>query len=438
MYHGMAYLMSGYSIVTRMLKILKEKTPFFISENYRRFMENVIFAGDVRVAAGIRIQDIGGYNCCGRQMRFWCDDLSKYVKVPITFENYNMSVEEGWNLMQKWIDTDTCEAISSQYQSLLPVILIWTKYYGNNFTVAQRLPSCPYQCIYTNDQNFRDHANAVVFHIRDLNVQHLPEPQLDSYKVFFNMESPPHTHLHFNELPSDYFNLSMTYRVDSDVYCPYGSMNSITIKTKENNVFTDEEVDSLISKKRLPILYLVSNCKSRSGREWYAEKLKNFINITQLGKCNNKSCDQNCEHEQIEQHYFYLAFENSICNDYVTEKFWRLKKLIIPIVLNRKIAENVVPGQYFIAVDDFKSVESLAEHLNFLMENPSKYKKYLSWYKNYEKHGEESDGQYESCFCRLCERVSTKLPNRIQNIEEWWEKKGECKIDYAKNLDKTS
>lgn len=63
---------------------------------------------------------------------------------------------------------------------------------------------------------------------------------------------------------------------------------------------------------------------------------------------------------------------------------------------------------------------------------------YLSWYKNYEKQGEESDGQYESCFCRLCERISKKLPNRVQNIEEWWEKKGECKIDYAKNLDKTS
>ena len=57
------------------------------------------------------------------------------------------------------------------------------------------------------------------------------------------------------------------------------------------------------------------------------------------------------------------------------QKFWRLKKLIVPIVLDRKIVENTIPSDVFIAASDFKDPSKLAEYLQYLMQNPNEYAK---------------------------------------------------------------
>jgi hypothetical protein len=76
-----------------------------------------------------------------------------------------------------------------------------------------------------------------------------------------------------------------------------------------------------------------------------------------------------------------MAFENSVCGDYVTEKFWNLKKLIVPVVLTRMVFANLwdnVPNGSFIAVDDFATVAELATHLKWLAlpQNKEHYMKF--------------------------------------------------------------
>ncbi|KAH7678303.1 Fucosyl transferase family protein, partial [Aphelenchoides avenae] len=55
----------------------------------------------------------------------------------------------------------------------------------------------------------------------------------------------------------------------------------------------------------------------------------------------------------LKTHRFVLAMENSVCEDYVTEKFFRIKQLIVPIVLRQKDYLHIAPKGSFIAADQF-------------------------------------------------------------------------------------
>ncbi|VDN31046.1 unnamed protein product [Gongylonema pulchrum] len=114
------------------------------------------------------------------------------------------------------------------------------------------------------------------------------------------------------------------------------------------------------------VLQLVSNCLTPSKRELYADQLKHYVNITQRGECSNTTCDT--------QHRFYLAFENSVCRDYITEKtFARMESLLVPIIFNRSIYDVSLPPGSFIAADDFESPRQLAKYLNYLGRNNTVY-----------------------------------------------------------------
>jgi hypothetical protein len=73
-------------------------------------------------------------------------------------------------------------------------------------------------------------------------------------------------------------------------------------------------------------------------------------------------------------HFFYLSFENAVCRHYVSEKFWHLKRLIVPVVLSRHVFEGLdIPANSFIAADDFKNVQELVEFLQELAKDRKRY-----------------------------------------------------------------
>ena len=80
---------------------------------------------------------------------------------------------------------------------------------------------------------------------------------------------------------------------------------------------------------------MVSYCRTHSQREDYVEELRNHIHVDVYGACGDLSCSSNDCMAQVERsHKFYLAFENSVCKDYVTEKFWNaLNSTMVPVVL---------------------------------------------------------------------------------------------------------
>ena len=46
------------------------------------------------------------------------------------------------------------------------------------------------------------------------------------------------------------------------------------------------------------------------------------------GACNGKQCPENDCDALFRDYKFYLAFENTLCHEYVTEKFFKCYKLV--------------------------------------------------------------------------------------------------------------
>ncbi|VDK57623.1 unnamed protein product, partial [Cylicostephanus goldi] len=119
-------------------------------------------------------------------------------------------------------------------------------------------------------------------------------------------------------------------------------------------------------------------------------------------------------------HRFYIAFENSNCNDYITEKYFsRISKLLVPVVMKRRIYEGAgLPKDSFIAVDDFHSLEDLGNYLNFLRKNDTEYLRYFEWTKHFRK----PDTYVSNALCKLCEDIYKAKKLRVNNIKEYYEK----------------
>jgi alpha-1,3-fucosyltransferase len=181
----------------------------------------------------------------------------------------------------------------------------------------------------------------------------------------------------------------------------------------------------IIKSKTTPIAWFVSNCYATSKRE----RLVNDINKTTLidvyGKCGKLQCPANaakCEALLESKYYFYLSFENALCQDYVTEKLYRpLSRFVIPIVYNGADSSLFAPPKSFINANDFKDVEELTKYLKFLMENPREYIKYFWWKKHY---ATKSHPTFPYMLCDLCKKLNDEnfmqKNHQYEDIEKWW------------------
>ena len=318
------------------------------------------------------------------------------------------------------------------------VILLWTPFFGNSkwFWGAMGNQSfienkCPEsRCVFTTKQEEVGISDMILFHIRDMSDSSV----LPSYRnpnqswVFSILESPIHNYLDFS-LPryQNTFNRTYTYRQDSDVTLAYGY-------TRENQEYAQNrrnikgEIPKIALNRTKNVLWYVSNCNA-GERLKYAEELKKYVDIDIYGNCGEKDpCmyKNNCTEQLIRSYKFYLAFENSRCKEYITEKFWsKLKSGVVPIALGAPIADytNLAPPNSFIHVDNFTSPKELAEYIKYLDSNDDAYYRYHMW-----RHKYIIDLPYFShSACRLCDLVHNDLSHRTYNVDIYWGKKENCK-----------
>jgi alpha-1,3-fucosyltransferase len=107
----------------------------------------------------------------------------------------------------------------------------------------------------------------------------------------------------------------------------------------------------------------------------------------------------------LEKKYkFYLSFENCICTDYVTEKFFELLNYdIIPIVYGGANYSQLAPFHSYINALDF-TPETLAQYLKILDANDTLYNEYFWWKDHYRiESGVEQMARHG--FCDLCKKL---------------------------------
>ena len=132
----------------------------------------------------------------------------------------------------------------------------------------------------------------------------------------------------------------------------------------------------------------------------------------------------------MEREYkFAIAFENSLCVDYVTEKLYRQAALnIVPIVLDvHGNYARFAPRHSYINALDFPSVQHLAEYLKLLDGNDTLYNEYFWWKRHYAIRKSEPD--FQRGLCRLCSRLHgpTQPKTNYDDITYWWNNQSDCK-----------
>ncbi|GIX89318.1 glycoprotein 3-alpha-L-fucosyltransferase A [Caerostris extrusa] len=288
----------------------------------------------------------------------------------------------------------------------------------------------------TNDSLVYD-SDAVLFHLhqtkgpKSLPPYH-PKNQL---WIFFTDESPHHTFLTTRRYTmKDYngiFNWSMTYRSDSDIPVPYGRTVPLTKEEKARM-----KVKDYSALKQRGIAILGSNCGGQNYRWDYVKELQKYITVDVYGGCGTHSCPGHFTKDcpLIGDYKFYLAFENSNCKEYITEKLWwnAYGKETVPVVMGapKSDYEKLCPPDSFIHADDFQSPSELAKYLDFLMNNDTAYNSFFDWKKQYKVVNEHGYfGSPSLHLCRICEALNNYnyKPKTYSDLKSFWNVKTDCK-----------
>lgn len=303
--------------------------------------------------------------------------------------------------------------------------------------------------------------------------------------LFYSMEPQGLTfcssHYKLTDL-DDWFNLTATFKHDSSIHVDYKQfrdwsdvlldMDYINEYKKLNDSNPAKSLTDLsIKNKKASVVWFVSHCETYSRRELYVKELLNYINIDIYGNCDKyfipyskkdpcaSKKNVKCLNNLLNSYKFYLAFENSLCQDYITEKYWKLydsDKIfnlnILPVVRGAREEEYKRDTKYenfYINSFNFKTPKELADYLNYLNKNNTAYLQYFKWkldlYKAIERNIEINEKKrifrtnwnvstyfhLREPFCKLCSLLHNETylqskQNKVWKLSEWFSKQTNC------------
>ncbi|KAM9976709.1 hypothetical protein ACTFIR_010553 [Dictyostelium discoideum] len=215
------------------------------------------------------------------------------------------------------------------------------------------------------------------------------------------------------------------FNKQTHIYVPYGPVEYSGSDSYAHSA-KFHEIKEIPPKRNNSIVWISSNCWHEDYKR--VDLMRSIMNITKVdsyGSCLNNIdfTDQdkliNSKHDQkmnvLKRYNFAIAFENSLCKDYITEKLWEsLSVGTIPIYLG---APNIMeflpdPGS-IINVRDFKSVNDLVDYIKKVENDQNLRLKHLKWIK-IKKWSKEFQNIYDESvnnlnpLCSICSKIASK------------------------------
>ena len=279
------------------------------------------------------------------------------------------------------------------------ICVVTDHYFGKYQYNSKQESSCgmnsPCTIIDTPKRTCKKSADALWFHI-----PHTSKSEILRYKdtakgkrqffVGMSMESAGYYDDMKDPSYMALFNITMTYRLDSDIVTHY---------------FSDRESFYSMpnaSEHRLDeVAYINSNCFTPNHRNTFVRELMKLYPVKSYGKClhnmsgTKQQSDEFAEPENLSeapqvdkmatlrQHKFCIAIENTNERDYVSEKLWQTFEAgCLPIIAGPiNVVEDFLPHPKAAIVIDIETtiVEDLTELLRRLASDPTEYAKYMEW-----------------------------------------------------------
>jgi hypothetical protein len=261
------------------------------------------------------------------------------------------------------------------------LILFYNKAWGQR----PELPSdTPTGVEFTTDARRYAEADAIVFHVPQLTYGRrllMPRKRRGQLWVAHTIECEENYVMLRDPKFMRHFDLTMTYRLDSDVPATYvtyyaGAENlARALRRPPQPKISEPLVNSFVSSRI-----------NRSGRREYLRELARYLPMDSYGTfMRNRTLaldlGRPSKLETIARYKFTLSFENACGRDYVTEKFFDpLVAGSVPVYLGAPNVEDFAPGdRCFINLADFPNPKHLAQYLKELAADADAYQSYFAW-----------------------------------------------------------
>ena len=330
-------------------------------------------------------------------------------------------------------------------------ILIWNSYsrfelqvFGQGRDTFVRHGCAVSDCFITRNKSYLalNEFDAVIFNMPPLSIHKFPldrHRRPDQRYVFFTQETPAYIGEEMSKF-NGLFNWTMTYSTRSDIPYIYGKVVALSSAPSDDSARRDlirrthAGVNHASGKSRL-VAWFTSHCFTQSRREKYVAFLRKYIRVDIYGGCYTMKCPMNASsflseppcYDMLDAHYkFYLAFENSVCDDYATEKLYDiLQRRVVPIVMGGANYSALAPPHSYIDALQY-SPRELAAYLKLLNSNDRLYNEYF-WWKPHFSVETRYPVMESRALCQLCRKLHTDRNVSVYEDLTPWSKKNQCR-----------